>query len=92
MTIYVSNLGSTTKDEDLESNFARYGEVLSAKVALDEFSKKSRGFGFVEMADEKAARTAITDLNGTKIAGNMIKVTEAGSHSDYNSKTFSNRW
>jgi RNA recognition motif-containing protein len=92
MIIYISNLGSTTKDEDLKKYFAGYGTVSSAKIALDEFSKESRGFGFVEMPDEKAARTAISTLDGTMIEGRSVKVAEAETHNGYNSKSFFNRW
>jgi RNA recognition motif-containing protein len=92
MIIYISNLGSTIKDEDLRAHFAKYGTVSSARVALDDFSKESRGFGFVEMPDQEAAQTAIKRLNGAVIGNNSVKVTEAEPHNKYNSDSFFNRW
>ena len=58
MNIYVSNLSFNVQDEDLKEFFTEYGEVSSAKVITDKFTGKSRGFGFVEMADDEAAQKA----------------------------------
>jgi RNA recognition motif-containing protein len=77
MNIYVSNLSYNVTDEDLQDFFAEYGEVSSAKVITDKFTNRSRGFGFVEMADDEAARKAITELDGGIVEGRAIKVTEA---------------
>lgn len=77
MNIYVSNLSFNVTDEDLEDFFADYGQVSSAKVITDKFTNKSRGFGFVEMPDDEAARKAIAELDGGIVEGRAIKVTEA---------------
>ncbi len=77
MNIYVSNLSFNVTDEDLQDFFADYGEVSSAKVITDKFTNKSRGFGFVEMSDDEAARKAIAELDGGIVEGRAIKVTEA---------------
>ena len=77
MNIYVSNLSFNVQDEDLRGFFAEYGEVSSAKVILDRESGRSRGFGFVEMPDNAAAQTAITELDGATVEGRNIKVMEA---------------
>lgn len=77
MNIYVSNLSFNVNDEDLHDFFADYGEVSSAKVITDKFTQKSRGFGFVEMSDDEAARKAIAELDGGIVEGRAIKVTEA---------------
>lgn len=77
MNIYVSNLGFSVQDEDLREYFAEYGEVSSAKVITDKFTNRSRGFGFVEMADEEAAQKAIKELNGAVVEGRSISVTVA---------------
>lgn len=77
MNIYVSNLSFDVNNEDLEKEFARFGEVSSASIMVDKFSNRSRGFGFVEMPDEKAAQTAINELNGTNFAGRTLNVNEA---------------
>jgi RNA recognition motif-containing protein len=77
MNIYVSNLGFNVRDEDLKEFFTPYGEVTSAKVITDRETGKSRGFGFVEMSDDAAAKKAIAELNGGDVEGRTINVTEA---------------
>jgi RNA recognition motif-containing protein len=77
MNIYVSNLSFNVRDEDLQEYFAEYGEVTSAKVILDKFTNKSRGFAFVEMADEEAAKKAIQELDGASVDGRTINVAVA---------------
>jgi RNA recognition motif-containing protein len=77
MNIYVSNLSFNVQDEDLKGFFESYGEVTSAKVITDKFTGRSRGFGFVEMSDDAAAKTAISELDGGTVEGRAIKVSEA---------------
>ena len=77
MNIYVSNLGFNIQNDDLNSIFAPYGEVSSAKIISDRVTGRSRGFGFVEMPDEQAANKAIGELNGGTVEGRTISVTEA---------------
>lgn len=77
MNIYVSNLSFAVQDEDLRSYFAEYGEVTSAKVIMDKFTNRSKGFGFVEMSDEAAAQKAIAELDGATVDGRSIKVNVA---------------
>ena len=77
MNIYVSNLSFNIQDEDLRGFFTPYGEVTSAKVIMDKFTGKSKGFGFVEMSDNEAAKKAITELDNGTVDGRNIKVTEA---------------
>ena len=77
MNIYVSNLSFAVVDEDLRSYFAEYGEVTSAKVIMDKYTNRSKGFGFVEMPDDAAAEKAIAELNGATIEGRQIKVNVA---------------
>jgi len=77
MNIYVSNLSFNVQDEDLKEFFTPYGEVTSAKIITDKFTGKSRGFGFVEMADEEASKKAIAELNDASVDGRSIKVMEA---------------
>ena len=77
MNIYVSNLSFNVTDEDLNEYFAEYGEVSSAKVILDKFTQKSRGFAFVEMADDEAAKKAIAELDGASVDGRTINVSVA---------------
>jgi RNA recognition motif-containing protein len=77
MNIYVSNLSFNVQDEDLRGFFTPYGEVTSAKIINDKFTGKSRGFGFVEMADTAAAKKAIAELDNGIVDGRNIKVMEA---------------
>ncbi|MBL0154579.1 MAG: RNA-binding protein [Chitinophagaceae bacterium] len=77
MNIYVSNLSFAVTDEDLRSYFAEYGEVTSAKVIMDKFTNRSKGFGFVEMSDDAAANKAIDELNGATVDGRAIRVSVA---------------
>ncbi len=87
MNIYVSNLSFNVQDEDLREFFAEYGEVSSAKVITDKFTGKSRGFGFVEMPDDEAARKAITELDNGTVEGRTIKVMEAKPKEDRPART-----
>ncbi len=77
MNIYVSNLSFNVQDEDLKGFFTPYGEVTSAKIINDKFTGKSRGFGFVEMSDDNAAKTAIAELDNGTVDGRNIRVMEA---------------
>jgi RNA recognition motif-containing protein len=74
MNIYVSNLSFAVQDEDLKGFFAEYGEVSSAKVIMDKYTNRSKGFGFVEMPDDAAAQKAIAELDGGMVEGRAIKV------------------
>jgi hypothetical protein len=77
MTIYVGNLSWNLKDQDLSNLFATYGEVTSAKIVTDKFTQRSKGFGFVEMADDTSAQAAIAALNGSEVDGRNIVVNES---------------
>jgi cold-inducible RNA-binding protein len=75
--LYVGNLSYSATSEDLEELFSRSGKVESAAVVADKFSGRSKGFGFVEMADSGEAASAIESLNDTEFQGRRIKVAEA---------------
>jgi len=77
MNIYVSNLSFNVQDEDLRGFFTPYGDVTSAKVIMDKFTGRSKGFGFVEMSDSTAAKKAIAELDNGTVDGRNIKVMEA---------------
>ena len=77
MNVYVGNLPFSTSNEDLAAMFRRFGEVSSAQVITDRDTGRSRGFGFVEMADDDAARAAIEELNDSDIGGRRLTVNEA---------------
>ncbi len=77
MNIYVGNLSYTTTDDELRQAFGAHGEVTSVNIIKDRFSGESRGFGFVEMATNEEAQTAIANLNGTELSGRTLNVNEA---------------
>ncbi len=87
MNIYVSNLGYSVQDEDLSKLFAEYGSVSSAKVIMDKYTNKSRGFGFVEMSDNQAAEKAIKALDGVMVDGRSMKVSEARAKDENQSRS-----
>ena len=77
MNIYVGNLSWSMTEEDLNNLFAEYGTVSSAKILKDKMSGRSKGFGFVEMEDEEAAKSAIANLNETEVQGRKLIVNES---------------
>ena len=77
MNIYVGNLSWTMTDEDLSNLFTQYGSVTSGKILKDKMNGRSKGFGFVEMEDDEAARTAIANLNETEVMGRKLIVNES---------------
>src|SRR5688572_17982395 len=77
MNIYVGNLSWTMTDEDLTNLFTQYGTVTSGKILKDKMNGRSKGFGFVEMEDDEAARTAIANLNETEVMGRKLIVNES---------------
>ncbi|MBK9147216.1 MAG: RNA-binding protein [Flavobacteriales bacterium] len=77
MNIYVANVPYTVRDQDLRELFEPFGEVTSAKIIMDRATNRSRGFGFVEMADDNAGRSAIEGTNGKNFHGRDLVVNEA---------------
>ncbi len=77
MNLYVSNLMTHLRDEDLFDIFSAYGRVDSCKIIMDRYTGVSRGFGFVEMPEQQEAMNAIRELEGKAIDGRQINVSEA---------------
>jgi RNA recognition motif-containing protein len=75
--LYVGNLSYNVDGAQLEEMFSKYGTVRSAEVIQDRDTGRSKGFGFVEMADDNAAREATEGLNGTEHDGRSLTVNEA---------------
>ncbi|OGG27342.1 hypothetical protein A2960_00035 [Candidatus Gottesmanbacteria bacterium RIFCSPLOWO2_01_FULL_39_12b] len=75
--LFVGSLPYTVTDETLSQLFTQYGQVQSANVIKDKYTGSSRGFGFVEMANEEEAQKAIEKLNGYSLEGRTIIVKEA---------------
>jgi RNA recognition motif-containing protein len=92
MNIYVGNLSWGLKDQDLANMFTPYGEVASAKIVMDKFTQRSKGFGFVEMPNDEQAQAAIAQLNGTEIEGRNLVVNESrpkeGGDGGYKKRSF----
>ncbi len=88
MNIYVANIPYKATDDDLKELFKEFGEVTSAKIIIDKFTQKSRGFGFVEMKDDTQAKQAMESLNGTDFMGKNLAVNEARPRTE---KSFGNR-
>lgn len=77
MNIYVGNLSYQTTDGDLRTAFKAHGEVSSVAIITDKETGRSKGFGFVEMANDAEARAAIKGMDGAELQGRQIKVNEA---------------
>ena len=77
MNIYVGNLSWGLKDQDLADLFTPYGEVASAKIVMDKFTQRSKGFGFVDMPNDEQAQAAIAQLNGSEVDGRGLVVNES---------------
>ena len=77
MTIYVGNLSYQASEQDLTNLFSEYGEVKSVKLITDKFTGRSKGFAFVEMADEAAANQAIDALDKTEFQTRTLTVNKA---------------
>jgi RNA recognition motif-containing protein len=77
VNIFVGNLAFTATADDLRQLFEPYGEVEKSQVITDRETGRSRGFGFVEMPDSRAAKAAIAGLQGKEFAGRAITVNEA---------------
>jgi RNA recognition motif-containing protein len=80
--IYVGNLPYNTNDQQLAQLFSAFGEVVEATVVIDRATNQSKGFGFVQMADDDAAHNAIASLNGTMVGNRTIRVNEAQPRTD----------
>lgn len=80
--LYVGNLPYSTTDADLQELFAEYGTVESASVIMDRETGRSKGFGFVELAEDAQAKAAIDALNGKDFGGRNVVVNEARPRED----------
>ncbi len=77
MRIFVGNLTWTTTEEDLAQLFHPYGIIDRVQIITDRDTGRSRGFGFVEMPTTAEARAAVAGLNGTRLGGRTLSVSEA---------------
>jgi len=77
MNIYVGNLSYKVDENDLRGIFEEYGEVTSVKIIKDRYSGRSKGFAFIEMANNTEAKTAIKELNGGELDNRKVVINEA---------------
>src|SRR3954462_15878781 len=77
MNIYVGNLSYEATQDELRQAFEAHGEVSSVSIIMDKMTGRSRGFGFVEMPDQRAGTAAISALNLQEIRGRAMTVNEA---------------
>lgn len=75
--LYVGNLSYSMTNEELSNAFSQCGEVVSVKIIMDQATGRSKGFAFVEMAEEDGAQKAIEQLDGKDLAGRTLRVSEA---------------
>lgn len=75
--IYVGNLSYQTSDDTLRQAFSNFGDVVSCSIVQDRYTNQSKGFGFVEFANDQAASAAINGMNGQVIDGRQLRVSEA---------------
>lgn len=90
--IYVGNLPYTVTNDELAQLFAPYGEVSDVNVVMDRDTGRSKGFGFVDVADDTAARQAIADLNGRQMGDRTLTVNEARPREDRPRRGGGSRW
>lgn len=86
MNIYVGNLSYDTTEDRLRELFAEYGEVVSVSLINDRDTGRSKGFGFVEMADRSAGEEAIKGINDREVDGRALRINEARPRTERRSK------
>ena len=95
MNIYIGNLSYQTTENQLQGIFAAYGTVKSVKIMQDPFTKRSRGFGFIEMDTREGGEMAIEKINKTSINLQSVTVNEArpkNTESSRNGSGYNNRY
>jgi len=91
MNIFVGNLSTQTTEQQLTTLFTPFGEVASVKIVTDNYTKRSRGFAFVEMPEKENAEKAIEQLNNSSLDTQSITVNEARPKTNNNSNDGFNR-
>ncbi len=77
--IYVGNLSYQTSDDTLRQTFSAFGEITSCATVVDRYTNQSKGFAFIEFADDASAAAAITGMTGQAVDGRQLRVSEATS-------------
>ena len=86
--VYVGNINYDTSEDSLREMFTEFGEVSSVRIITDRFTGFSKGFAFVEMSTDEDASSAITGLDGKEIDGRNIRVSEARSKPQQDSREY----
>lgn len=86
LKLYVGNLAESATESSLQALFSPFGEVKSARVAIDRETGNPKGCGFIRMVSEQASQAAITGLNGQEIDGRPLTVRVARSRGDKQSR------
>jgi len=89
--LYLGNLTANVTEEVIRDNFINAGKIAAVTVIKDNYTKQSKGFGFVEMETEEGAKQAIEMFNGGKLDGNTIIVNEARPKRDQGQRRDSGR-
>lgn len=82
MDIFAGNISFKMKEKDLEELFSKFGAVTAATIIIDKHTRQNKGFGFVEMPNNKEALKAIRALNGKDLDGRKLVVSEAEKNSE----------
>ncbi|MFT4072176.1 MAG: RNA-binding protein [Dysgonamonadaceae bacterium] len=90
MNIFIAGLSYNVNDADLNTLFEEYGTINSAKVIMDRYTSKSKGYGFVEMANDEEANKAISELNGAEYDGRTLSVSEARPRQEKSNNSYGN--
>jgi len=90
MNIFVGSLPFSIEEADLRESFEAYGTVDSVKIITDKFTGRSKGFGFVEMANDEEAQKAIDELNGATVQGRAIVVNKSEPKPEGERRSFNN--
>eukprot|EP00842_Homolaphlyctis_polyrhiza_P002256 jgi/Hompol1/3030/HPOL_003100-RA len=75
--LYVGNLAWSIDEKQLRSTFSKFGELTFCRISTDQATGRARGFGFVSFADDAAALTAMTEMNGFELEGRPLRINEA---------------
>lgn len=89
--LYAGNLSYSATEDDLRQLFSQFGEVDSVKLIIDRDTGRPKGFGFVAMSSEEAAKKAVAELNGTSFMERTITVAEAQPERPRDSRGFGGR-
>ena len=80
--IYIGNLSFDTTEDSLNDLFGQHGQVQGVSIIMDRMTGRSRGFGFIEMADDNEAKAAMEAINGHELDGRALRVNEARERAD----------